>query len=533
VAIRGNMERFSGDLSVLEEILENFEGEEIEWDCALFRNPLFMLDDPNRLLSDFMLLSIDRNTLESEELYEFRRESIEVSAKDPTLMETARNAFYFKRDLIIRDVDEFSYEVYAILKHKMGMHSSLANNSSSNNNSSLANNGNSTNNTTSSNNTSNNKIIIQFNSQNPFKEETFELNFKEKFKVQRVSPLAALETELIKQLNQETPNLREILQCQTLLARERAQLREEERTRAVYGVMNRSYWELTGRFAREYGFGLSFGVFKGVVEFSKRVELTSQQMKLEPLTDQQMKLETLSDQQMKLEAFINNFFAQSLLPPPVQFGLDEITRFPFDYVFITSFNDILFQLKSLISFDLEISAGSPLCNKGILELLSEHSNKTVLVKNIHFLPAAQKTGTNRFFYTIEPGFMHPLMVESRIVKCDRMGDFETIYNGFKVLFGGDSISSMSSNVSSNVLPSVSSNNSTVPLSVPPNSSIRRNELIKFHAAVMHLKLDFSIKDLDLCIKNDQFSNEFLLEMIYYSRMEKDEIEKVRDILASQ
>lgn len=492
--IRGNMENISGDLCILEKILANFAKEEIEWDRVLFKDPLFMLGDPNRVFSELMPLSIDRNTLESEEFSEFRRGSIEVSAGDAGLKKVLGNALYFDRDLIVTDVDGFSLEVYEVLKGAMDCASRSAMDCASRSDMDCTSKG-----TTlaskdmayackdsmAGKDRKTGKIVIQFNGHNPFQEETFELSFTEKFKVERPSPLRELETELIRQLNEENPNLREILRGQVLLEREREQLREEERVRAMYGVLNRSYWELSRVFARELGFGLSFRIFRKAVETVDIGAISTEGLK----------------------KFVYKFFTESLPAdqqcmtscdqPTHPFTLSEINKLPLDYVFVTSFNDVLFQLKSLVPIDIEISAGSPLNNKRILALLSEHSSRTVLVKNIHFLPPAQKTGSNRFFYTVEPGLSHPLMAESRIVNCDRTAGLESIYSSLVELFGSEGTA---------------------------------GELVRFHSAVMHLKLDFGIKDLDLCIRNLEFSKEFLIEMVYHSRMAGEEVERVNKVL---
>ncbi|ELA42721.1 uncharacterized protein VICG_00036 [Vittaforma corneae ATCC 50505] len=293
-------------------------------------------------------------------------------------------------------------------------------------------------------------------------------------------------------MNEERPNLKKILEQQVLLEEERETLKREETLRQIYSVLNECYWKINGWFVEEYGFQLSFNIFRKYV-------------------DTNFKIDSINDGNDNKTIDIDDvyeFFGHSFNKFAIRDGkrsmhkvsknedcpykISEIERYSFDYTFITGFNDILFEIKSLLTFDVEISAGSSENNRTILGLLQEHSSKTVLVKNIHFLPPVVKTGTNRCFYIIEPGESHSLMAESRVVYVDRNRNYEFVYSSLTNLFDG-------------------------------NSAIS-NYLIKFHSIGIALGLDLSLKDLEICIKNSNgaFSKEFLIEMVYYSKMTEKE-----------
>ncbi|ELA42720.1 uncharacterized protein VICG_00035 [Vittaforma corneae ATCC 50505] len=124
--IKMNIGMLTKELTVLESILFRFEKESVEWKYIEFKNPLFIIDNPNILLEYFKSIFIDRNVLFSEDFSEFRKESIEVSMKDVNARKGINNAEYFNRNLIITDVDKHEPEVYDVLKRKMDRYYSYA-----------------------------------------------------------------------------------------------------------------------------------------------------------------------------------------------------------------------------------------------------------------------------------------------------------------------------------------------------------------------------------------------------------------------
>ncbi|KAM0680799.1 Cytoplasmic dynein 1 heavy chain 1 [Glugoides intestinalis] len=465
--IKNSIENLMKDLQVLEEVISRFANEVEEWKFIKFKN---LIQDPLSLINDSIILfnytkelSLSRPVLMSEDFATLRKQCIEVSLKDPSLKKAISNAVYFKRDLLITDVDKFDQDVYCLLKdHIEGYF--------------LQTNGENTNSKRSQ------RIIIQSNIKGFFDQETYSLVFREKFKVVRESKIEELQNQLLMLLNESTPSLEAIYKQQDLIYDERQKLKEEEILISKYKVLNRCFEQLNILFTQKYGFQLSFSVFKAFVEQSGLIEESNiLACVIDFFKDSFANKLSISE---RSEIIMLDSFCTTM------FDFSEVVNYKVDYTFVTSFGDVVFKLKALIAFDIEISAGSPENNDKILYLLREQGNKTVLIKNIHFLQPVIKTGTNRFIFVIEKSEQHPLMIESRVVFVDKMVSFDTLYNNLLKFFKREDQFS--------------------------------KELIRFHAIAVAAKLDFNMKDLEICLSNVDLDPEFIIEIVYLSKLSESE-----------
>lgn len=434
------------DLEMLKEVISRLERESKSWRHLQFICPLsYMLQNKHVLEYGrciYVSSAADHGSEESTRFSDMRRECIEVTLGDRNFKKAVSNAICYGSSILIRDADVFDPTIYSLLKHRIGSHDSA-------------------------------RVVLQGNT-NCYMHETYLHTVLPRLSSSRNSPLHAYENELLGILSRPSHDLKTILQHQDLIEEERRRLEEDERLRMLYNAINRKYAEVNARFTKSYQCMLSFEVFR---EFVAKNNLLS-----------------ISDKNLICER-VDGFFAHSFHGiEGAPFDVKEVSRYRFDYIFVTSFSDILFHLHSIIHFDVEISAGSPETNTRILDLLSERGNKVVLVKNTEFLPRCTKSGTNRFIFIIGLQEHHPLLGHARVVCPDRRHSFETIYTSLAHAF---------------------------------DVGTGTDTLVRFHSVLVGMGLDFSSKDLEICIENAGLSIDFLAEIVYFSRMTREERDRAR------
>ena len=460
--IEQKIQDLEAQLVLLEKIILNFESERERWKFIDFKSSIAYLLDSNNYLEFLNEIHIDHNTLSIPEFAELRKSFIEISMSSPSFKNTLTNSMFFKNDLLIKDVNCFDSSIYSLIKQI--------------NNRFLENN----------NNQSKTKlnacptIIIQGNFINFYKAETYNFKMNPKFKIDRISNLEILENKLLEFLNTENCNLQCILDQQILLENERKMLLEEKSTIELYSSLNSLYDQINAIFIQEYGFQLYFTIFSELVS---NLNLKNCQN----LKQIQEFFQFTFQKQIDIDS--KNILLLNETPDYSYFDVSEVNLYSFDYTFITDFNDIIFELQKIMKIDLEISAGSYENNSKIATLLSEQSNKTILVKNIQFLPTSVKTGTNRFIFIICKNETHSLMNNTRIVYLDKNASFELI--------------------NKNLMKLMSINRTLTP---------NQEKLIKFHSLGVSHSLDFVLRDLEICLDNSDLSFEFLVETVYFSKL---------------
>lgn len=458
--IENKIKDLSEQLEILEKVIKNFKIEREQWNYIGFRSPVAYLLDPSNYLDFSKELYIDRNTLVNHEFIESKKSFVEVSVKSPAFKNAISNSLFFKNDLLVKDVDSFDASIYSLIKQ--------------------------INNRFISNQTGSKydvktcqQIILQSNYRNFYEEETYEFVSTPKFRVDRISNLESLENGLLSLLNCANCDLKAILDHQIELETERRLLVKEGKLRDLYAALNNYFNQANQIFVKEYGSQLSFAIYSEFINFIG--------ISHDSLIDEISKFFRFSFRN-QLQWDKDKLRISSTLDTSF-FDVAEINNFSFDYTFITDFNDILFEIEKVVKIDCEISSGSPESNSKIIQLLQESSNKTVLVKNIQFLPACVKTGSNRFIFIIGKNESHSLTNGTRIVYLDKNASFDVICKSLTNLMG------MNRTISKN-----------------------QEKLIKFHSIGVSLSLNLAIRDLEICLDNSELDFDFLTELIYYPKL---------------
>lgn len=470
--IEQKISNLENQLKVLEKVILNFQSEREKWKFIEFKSPINYLLDSDNSIEFLKEIFIDRNTFMSDAFLPLRKSYIEISMSSSSFKSAVNNTIFFKNDILIKDVDHFDTTIYSLLKYINGRFSIQTNLDTYKFNDYP-------------------KVILQGNFSNPFNSETFKVKINPKFSIDRKSNLEVLENGLLNLLNSENCNLESILEHQIQLSEERRMLAEEENLRKFYSVLNVVYDQINDFSIMEYGVNLLFEIFKEVVQ---NLNLNPENIAFENI----LKFFQFSFKNKLIIDFHNNFTLSNVTDTSL-FNISEINDFSFDYTFITDFNNIYFEIQKNIKIDFEISSGSSENNSKILSLLSEKSDKTILVKNIQFLPTCIKSGTNRFIFTISKNDVHPLMNSTRVVYLDKNSTFDIIFKNLIEL-----------------------------LSI--NSTLNENQLrlVKFHSLGISCSLEFTIRDLEICIDNSELGFNFLVETIYFSKLPKNDQKLLKD-----
>jgi len=487
---KNKLDELIASLKLLETVIEKFKFEAVAWQHVEKKCPLvYMLEDKfileyckNVYVLDGSRDYEDSQSMEAhnclkakdgnlaseseakmacgEDFGDFKKDCIRVSLLDRNFEKAASNSRFYKTGILVEDADIFNSTVYSLLK------SSLQKNDL--------------------------KVVLFGSSYKIYSNECYQYLNTEKYKISRVSKLNEYENRLLEYLiaPKETDlhkHLENIYKTQMLLEEERNHLKAEKDLTQKYKFLNEKYKMTSNIFLKTYKHPLSFRVFNEFINSTNFINPADGKNSENEMND-----------------IIDLFFSFSFVSYPAKtpfsiYDIKELLNYSFDYTFITSFNDVLFTLRNLVEFDVEISAGSPKNNLEIINLLQENAKKTILVKNTEFLPKfAKKTGTNRFIFIIDKKENHFLMKETRIVYFDRDTDLDSIYKGLLSAFH-----------------------------CPIDEKVEK--LIRFHSHLVKLEMDFSLKDLKICIENSAFSTEFLKEIIYYSRMEADQKNKLEKV----
>lgn len=482
---KDKLDELVASLGLLETVIERFKFETVAWQHAEKKCPLaymleekfileycknvYVLDDSkdykdSQSREAYKCLKPKDSNLGSEvkmtcneDFDDFKKDCIRVSLFARNFEKTASNSRFYKTGILIEDADIFNPTVYSLLKNSLRKNDF--------------------------------KVVLFGSSYKIYSNECYQYLDTEKYKISRISKLNEYENRLLEYLiaPKETDlhkHLENIYKTQMLLEEERNHLEAEKDLSKKYKFLNEKYKKISNLFLKAYKHPLSFHVFNEFINSTNFINP--------------------ADGKSFENDIIDLFFSFSFASFPAKtpfptYDIRELLNYSFDYTFITSFNDVLFKLRNLVEFDVEISAGSPKNNLEIINLLQENSKKIILVKNTEFMPKfAKKTGTNRFIFTIGKNEHHFLMKETRIVYFDRDIDLDSIYKGLLSAFH-----------------------------CPINEKIE--ELIRFHSHLVKLEMDFSQKDLKICVENSAFSTEFLQEIVYYSRMEPDQKDRLKNL----
>ena len=530
--IQNEIGLIENSLFLLEEVINKMRNEVEEWKYIKYECPIkYMLD--NKFIFEYkknVYYSIG-NKKDDTLLSNF----IQVSMNDRNYKRVINNSMIYGNDIFIRDVDRFDASIYSLLKSQASRNvtesdrsDSIINKSATNQasrnvtesdrsdsiiNKSATNqasrnvtesdrsdsiiNKSATNqasrNVTESdrsdsiiNKSVNNMIMIQGNFSNYYEYETYKYEKTAEFQLDRISNLKELEDGLLELLTNENKesNLKAIIQQKSLLEEERAIVENHRELSEYLAVINGYYSELNLLFKKYYKIGMSFMIYK---EFLEKNNYQGNRGEIRQIISD-FYGHTFFGTNLN-DSLDNNTFSSIVLDSSTRcglFDLNEISQYTFDYTFFTSYNDILPRLNSLISFDIEISAGSVENNSKIKELLAEKGNKLILVKNTHFLPEMLKSGSNRFVFIIENNEHHPIIENSRVVYYDRNMSYESIYRDLSAFFRSDSY------------------------------------IIKFHTLLVEMGLDFSLRDLEIALQNKNIGVGYIKEVIYYNRMTEEE-----------
>lgn len=434
---------------------------------------IFILDD-----GSFDCKKKDNNNDTSTNLPEEFKTHMAVSMLDKNFKKVLMNAQMYNIDLFIKDVNEFDFAIFETLKHNIREEES--------------------------------SIVLVGGFDYIYSHETYKYSASEKYKNLRISQLNKLENNLISALadihedfneNGEPRNDEEesiinqlsyIHKYLQLLEDERSKLEEERELQQKYEYLNMKYQEITAIYIGYYRHPLSFKIFD---EFVSKNNLLSSNITQEECA---ILIDVFFKCSFPAEMYKSSF---TKMVVPV-YDISEILQYQFDYTFISSYTDVIYRIRNIIDFDIEISAGSLENNAKIYNLLKENSNKTILIKNTEYLPKIfKKSGTNRFVFILDANEQHLLMSETRIVYFDRELDYNSIFENLKRMVDFD-------------------------------GSDRSNRLLHFHSVVSSKKFDFSIKDLDLCLKNKHLTFDYLTELVYFDRMSKIQKSEVIEMLNS-
>lgn len=422
--------------TLLSNVVEKLREEPQKWRRMAYECPV------SYILSSSFILSRSKNIFcRSKNNALFPKDSVVVSLKDRNYAQVLSAASVYDRNLIITDADYFDRAVYDVLKAKMTRNAGSC-------------------------------AILGF--RNHYAAETYEISAAALHDADRVpDTIDGAEQKLLELLEAGEDLSAVALQTRLLdAARETAALERAKTEEAEH--IARLYAEISRSFVEAYDIEMSQDVYRTVLESNRSSLHDGKAFDL---------LKT------RILRFYQHSFPGLHLP---SFDFEELGVYSFDYTFISSFCDVVFRLKSLITFDEEISAGARERSNALERLLAEKGNKTVLVLNTHFLPPLIKTGTNRFVFIIENGETHALVEDTRIVYYDRDLSYDTIFKSVSAMFD-------------------------------PKST-----MVRFHALVLSLGHGFSLGDLETAVNSPGISDEYLRETIYFSRMDtqqRDEVER--------
>ncbi|KAI5180283.1 hypothetical protein PAEPH01_2722, partial [Pancytospora epiphaga] len=311
------------------------------------------------------------------------------------------------------------------------------------------------------------------NYKNYYKYETYEFKFSPVIGNKKEGSTSEAEHRLLELLDKG--DLEVIIEQKDRLDEERMIVENGKVLGEYFNSLGTVFIEVKNRFNRHYGLEASLSVYKEAVallegELNVAVNLPG----------------VFTEVRSLLLGFYEHSFPGCGLP----FDIHEITKYSFDYSFFTSFNELFYHLKGQITFDLEISAGSPESNGRVAELLAENSSRCILVLNAHFLEPMVKTGTNRFIFIFECNEYHPLIENTRVVHYDRRVPYELMCRQVQRMFNSNS------------------------------------EMIGFHAYLLDRGMKFSLNDLETVLMHENIHSDYLREVIYYNRMKAEEKEKI-------
>nr|AGE96255.1 dynein heavy chain [Encephalitozoon cuniculi] len=453
-SIRAEIAMFDEKALMINKVICELSDEVEKWKRMKYLCPIrYMLMSSEWILDHNMSGFIHRSDV--SRLLRTKR-FVSTSLEDKNYRQVLSSCSYYGNDVIVHGCDRFDRDVYRALKHQMDNRT--------------------------------HSIILTSNSKtNPYKEYTYNCSFAEKFEVEDPGDLEKLEEGLLELIVGHAP-LDEIYAHKKSLENERNVDRQYAKKREVYEVLNSLFSRKSKSFFEVYGVSLSFGIFKRYVEDVVYPILASR-----VCGDVKNMWTSMVDADMGtiqdiISGSIDSFYSSTYPETGCGYAdlVDEIDRYPFDYTLVIACDDATYMVEEKMAVASVISAGPKENNEEIYRILGEKTQerKTHLIKNIHFLGNARKTGNNRLIFTIEEGKRHSLMEDSKVVYCRGYGAHETSSKALTSVPGGDP------------------------------------ELVKFHMEMMCRSSQFGLKDLVLCAENmGHCDKEYLKAIVYSSRID--------------
>lgn len=383
------------------------------------------------------------------------RRFISTSLEDRNYRQVLSNCNYYGNDVIVYGCDRFDRDIYKALKQQMD-------------------------------NATHSIILVSNSRTNFYKGYTYNCRFVERFEAEMSGSLERSEERLLELIVGHAP-LEEIYRHKKALEEERSIDRQYSKKREVYEILNTMFDKKSESFFNVYSVHLSFRIYKEYVE-SVLYPMLSSKICNDNCKDLWISMMDTDTSLLRdiISSNVDSFYSSSF--PDTGNGytdiLCEMARYPFDYTLVLACDDAMHMIEEKMEITSVISAGPKENNEKIREMLEEKSqeSKIYLIKNIHYLGNANKTGNNRLILTIEEGKRHSLMEDTKVVYCKRYASQEA--TDFALISEGDS------------------------------------ELIKFHVEMMARNGQFGLKDLLLCTENMGYCDkEYLKTIVYSSRID--------------
>ncbi|AFN83867.1 dynein heavy chain [Encephalitozoon romaleae SJ-2008] len=380
---------------------------------------------------------------------------ISTSLSDKNYKQVLSNCNYYGNDVIVYGCDRFDRDIYKALKRQMD-------------------------------NATHSIILVSNSRANFYKGYTYNCRFAERFEAEKSGNLERSEERLLELIVGHAP-LEEIYKHKKALEEERNIDRQHSKKREVYEVLNTVFDKKSESFFNVYSVQLSFRIYKEYVE-SVLYPILSSKICNDNCKDLWIRIMDTDMSVLRdiISSNVDSFYSSSF--PDTKSGytdiLCEMTRYPFDYTLVLACDDAMHMIEEKMKITSVISAGPKENNEKIREMLEEKSqeSKIYLIKNIHYLGNAKKTGNNRLILTIEEGKRHSLMEDTKVAYCKRYASQEA--SDFDMISEGDP------------------------------------ELIKFHIEMMTRNGQFGVKDLLLCTENmGHCDKEYLKTIVYSSRID--------------
>ncbi|KAI4290920.1 hypothetical protein PAPHI01_0194 [Pancytospora philotis] len=501
-ALHGEIAAITRKAALLETAVSRLNEEVGKWSWVEYRCPVQHLESGEFLLgcSRNVYICEPDSSVAEEVLDRFRACAgsayIELSMQDKELGRLLDQALVHGRSVIIRDVDRFDRRIYGYLKAQMA--AADGDGASAGRNHKIC------------------RAIIVGRYRNFYEHETYEIQSAHAFSRLAASKSGGAEQNILEllggcSLTNESVScgfLEQILEEKQRLDDERAAARQSRARIEHLKGLSAAYSKISRDFKQRLKMGLSVRVFNEVCQ--KYEQSAGEQSPQE--CDPPGFAETPCVDTAKMKDFLAAFYELSFpgTAPLLSAAsaLDEVPRYSFDYTFVSAYSDVIFALKNVLAFDLELSAGSAENNRAIELLLAEAGSKLILVKNTHFLHPAAKTGTNRFIFVIDTNERHPLVENTRVVHYDRDCSFQFVLRSLGRLFARGLECNQQDEA----------------------AAVHSEQFLRLHALLVSRGMGFTLDDLEAALQNREISADYVKEVIYFNRMEHCQRQEVMKAL---